>query len=91
MFVKYSPKDVHELIFYYQGHMQSELLPEELESFFISWANRIPQRSISLTIFNDHKGHKGSLNTNDENMEIIKKYINSGVVKKFVVNHGKIY
>ena len=42
MFVKYSPKDIHELMLYYQHDIQSRLvLPEELESFFISWMNRI--------------------------------------------------
>src|SRR5256886_15524100 len=37
---KYSHENIHELVLYYRN--QSKLLPEELESFFISWTNRIP-------------------------------------------------
>ena len=64
-----------KLILYNIG-VRSELLPEELESFFISWTNRIPQKD---TIRNS------SLVTNNENMEIIKKYTKLGVIKKFKV------
>src|ERR1051325_11654561 len=41
---KYSPKNFHELKLSYT---YSDLLPEELESFFISWANRTPQKPLS--------------------------------------------
>ena len=85
-FVDYSPKDIHELILYYQGCVQSELLPEELESFFISWVNHTPPKSLSLSIIkNGHnKLYSLNLNTNYENMEIIKKYIKLGVIKRFI-------
>ena len=68
---KYSPKNFYELELKY-----SKLLPVELESFFISWKNRIPQKSLSLII----NGNK-SLYTNDENKKIIEKYVKLGVVK----------
>ena len=84
--VKYAPKDVHELILYYQGCVESELPPEELESFFISWINRIPRKSLSLYIFNDSKNKLNSLSDiNDKNMEIINKYTKLGIIKKFEI------
>ncbi|RIA82114.1 hypothetical protein C1645_835889 [Glomus cerebriforme] len=35
--VNYSQKNFYEIILFYQHYEQSELLPEELESFFIRW------------------------------------------------------
>ena len=82
-FVKYSHRNVSELTLYHLTSVLFELLPEELESFFISWTNRIPQKSLSLVIvkYNLNSG----LDANNENMEIIKKYTKLGVVKKFKV------
>ena len=82
-FVKYSHKNVSELILHHLFYTQSKLLPEELESFFISWTNRIPQKSLSLIIVKYNPN--SSLDTNNENMEIIKKYTELGVIKKFKV------
>ncbi len=75
-----------KLILYNIG-VRSELLPEELESFFISWTNRIPQKSLSLVIlkYNYLKNSLDTLDINEENMEIIKKYTKLGVIKKFKV------
>ena len=84
MFVKYSPKDIHELILVYQYVVQSELLPDELESFFLSWMNRILKKSLSLVIVKRYLAANG-LDRNDKNMEIIKKYFKLGVIKKFIV------
>ncbi|GES81837.1 hypothetical protein GLOIN_2v1549563 [Rhizophagus clarus] len=81
--VKYS-QNIHELIFYHLFVERIKLLPEELESFFISWTNRKPQKSISLVIGNDNSH---SLAKNYENMEIIKKYIKLGFIKKFKVTN----
>ncbi|GBB86751.1 hypothetical protein RclHR1_13150007 [Rhizophagus clarus] len=81
MVAKYS-QNVYELILYHQYDVQFELLPEELESFFISWINRKPQKSLSLVTV---KYDANSLDTNQENIEIINKYIKLGVVKKFIV------
>ena len=80
-FAKYSHKNVSELILHYFFDIRFKLLPEELESFFISWTNRIPQKSLSLVIIK----RRNSLDTNDENMKIIKKYTKLGVIKKFKV------
>ncbi|RIA81095.1 hypothetical protein C1645_837526 [Glomus cerebriforme] len=80
--IKYSPKNFYEIIFYYMNKIQSELLPEELEFFFINWMNRVPQKSLSLIIINYKEN---SLNRNDNNMKIINKYIELGVIKRFEV------
>ena len=56
------------------SYRKSESLPETLESFFISWEKRIPQKSLIL-IFTDPDGHCG-LNVIEENNIIIKKYQN---------------
>ncbi|RIA87716.1 hypothetical protein C1645_827388 [Glomus cerebriforme] len=79
-FVKYSHKNVYEIILYHVYSTRSKLLPEELESFFISWTNRVPQKLLSLIIINNYNN---SLDINAENMKIINKYINLGVIKKF--------
>ena len=79
-FAKHSHKNVSELILYHFCDIRSKLLPEELESFFISWTNRIPQKSLSLVIV---VKYQNSLDMNNENMEIIKKYTKLGVIKKF--------
>ncbi|RIA85805.1 hypothetical protein C1645_879076 [Glomus cerebriforme] len=74
---KYSPKTFHELELNYSYNSKSELLPEELESFFMSWANRIPHKPLSLIIVDD----ECSFEKNEENMKIIEKYIKLGVVR----------
>ncbi|RIA80430.1 hypothetical protein C1645_860274 [Glomus cerebriforme] len=49
---KYSPKNFCELkICYYSN---SELLPEDLESFFINWKNRASKTLFTLIIFKKH-------------------------------------
>ena len=78
--VKYSPKNFYELKIY--NDSQSELLPEDLESFFVGWKNRIPKKSFSLIVIKDSYN---SLEVNEENMKIIKKYIKLGTIKKFKV------
>ncbi|RIA90187.1 hypothetical protein C1645_876264 [Glomus cerebriforme] len=68
---EYSPKNFCELKIY--NDTVTELLPEELESFFISWESRTPKKSLNLVIVKDLYD---SLEVNEENMEIIKKYKN---------------
>ncbi|RIA98786.1 hypothetical protein C1645_870402 [Glomus cerebriforme] len=80
--VKYSPKNFYEIIFQHINIIYSVLIPEELESFFINWTNRVPQKSLSLVIVNDGSN---SLDTSDGNIEIINKYIELGVIKKFEI------
>ena len=79
--IKDSPKNFHELELCYSFSAVSELLPEELESFFTSWSNRIPQRSFSLIIV---RNDSCTLDENDENMKIIEKYIKLGIIKEFI-------
>ncbi|PKB99056.1 hypothetical protein RhiirA5_430349 [Rhizophagus irregularis] len=79
--LKYS-QNINELILYYLFTVQFNLLPEELESFFVNWTNRVPQKSLSLIIIYDEEN---SLDKNDENIEIINKYIKLGVIRKFKV------
>jgi hypothetical protein len=86
--VKYS-QNITEIILHHVFILKTELLPEELESFFISWTNRIPQKSLSLVIVKYKTSN--SLDTNDENMEIIKKYIKLGVLKLHVTGYSALY
>ncbi|RIA80839.1 hypothetical protein C1645_837974 [Glomus cerebriforme] len=81
-FVKYSHKNTYEIILCHQYYTRSELPSKDLESFFVSWTNRELQKSLSLIII---KYDASSLDTDVENMEIIKKYIRLGVIKKFEV------
>ena len=74
---EYSPKNFHELRLNYTSD-GSDLLPEELESFFISWEDRIPQLSL-IIIYNGYR----ILDDIDGNMEIIEKYTKLGIVKEF--------
>ncbi|PKC66954.1 hypothetical protein RhiirA1_459021 [Rhizophagus irregularis] len=82
MVVKYS-QNINELILYHIFTVRFNLLPEELESFFVNWTNRVPQKSLSLVIV--IYDEENSLDKNDENIEIINKYTKLGVIKKFKV------
>ena len=75
MVTKYSPKFLHELKFYYLHGVQDLRL--ELESTLISWSNRVPSIPLSL-IFQKFR----LKSIGEENMKLIKKYINLGVIKK---------
>jgi hypothetical protein len=82
--LKFSPKNFYELeIYYCSYHEPSGILPKELDEFFINWKNRLTQRSLSLTIFNNIDGI--GLEANEENMKIIKKYEEIGLIKKFKI------
>jgi len=78
---KFSSKSFYELKIYYGYKAYSKVSWEELESFFISWTNRIPQRSISFIIINGYKSN--GLVVKEENMQVIEQYIKLGVIKKF--------
>ncbi|RIA82964.1 hypothetical protein C1645_880782 [Glomus cerebriforme] len=82
MFVNYSNKNTFEIILYHYYDMESKLLPKELESFFISWIDHVPQKSLSLIIVNDDDK---SLDANEDNLKIIEKYKKLGVIKRFKV------
>ncbi|CAB4387275.1 hypothetical protein GLOIN_2v1784405 [Rhizophagus irregularis DAOM 181602=DAOM 197198] len=78
----YSNKNTCELVLYHLYNTRSKLLPEELESILSIWKNRVPIKPLSLMIV---KYDANSLDTNDINMKIIRKYIKLGVIKKFKV------
>ncbi|GBC05276.1 hypothetical protein RclHR1_06150002 [Rhizophagus clarus] len=77
----FSPKNFHILKLCYSYNTRSVLQPNELESFFINWAKREPQKSLSLIIFNK-KAY--TFIEDDENKKIIDKYVKLGVIKFFV-------
>ena len=82
MVSKYSPKNFYELRI---DNTESELSSEELESFFISWRDRIPQQSLSFIIFTfdfDDFDEKINLSLYID-LRIIEKYKTLGVIKKF--------
>ena len=69
---KHSPKNFYELEL-----RQPNLVPEDLEFFFISWNNRELKRSLSLIFYDDYS----PLSVKEENMKIIEKYKNLGIIK----------
>ncbi|RIA91910.1 hypothetical protein C1645_875123 [Glomus cerebriforme] len=73
---KHSPKNFCELKMY--NNSISKLIPKDLETFFISWLNRIPKKLLTLIII---KEDYNSLEDDEENMKIIDKYENLGVIK----------
>ena len=81
---KYSPKDFYELRIFYLIYSDLELFLEELEHVLISWANRIPQKSLSLIIIN--KYHLINLKIKKENMKMIKKFKKLDFIKKWKIN-----
>ncbi|RIA84330.1 hypothetical protein C1645_832444 [Glomus cerebriforme] len=73
---EHSPENFYELKIYNRSN--SNLLPEELENFFISWKSRTSKKSLSLIIIKHY--NYNSLEINEENMKIINHYKNSGVI-----------
>ncbi|GBB88022.1 hypothetical protein RclHR1_14540001 [Rhizophagus clarus] len=73
----YSPKNFYKLKVRYGSY--SQLIPEDLEGFFINWKNRVPQRPISFTF----KGCINSLGAKEGNIGVIKKYTDLGIINKF--------
>jgi hypothetical protein len=61
----HSPKMFRELKLYYAYEANSEVSPNDLDSFFKSWANRIPRKSFSLIIISS------KLKVRKENVEMI--------------------
>ncbi|RIA96290.1 hypothetical protein C1645_815608 [Glomus cerebriforme] len=71
---RYSPKNFHELNF---TSYNTEILPDDYESFFTSWKDRVPLKSISFRI-SDVMSY-----SDEENEEIMEKYKSLGVIKDF--------
>ncbi|PKC01783.1 hypothetical protein RhiirA5_426171 [Rhizophagus irregularis] len=84
MITNYSPKNLNriELLYRHQSYTE-KLHPEVLDSFFISWTKRLPYFPISIII--KRLDVTESLDTNEENMNIINKYIKLNVIKKFII------
>ncbi len=78
---KHSPKKFYKLKIFYKNYGEPELFSEELEPVFISWANRIPQKSLSLFI----KDYTKIFGVKKESMEVIEKFKTLGVIKKFEI------
>ena len=74
--LKYSQKNFYELKFY-DNDIELELFSKELESFFASWRDCKPRKSLSFIIVGSN------LKVEEENMEVIKKYVELGIIKKF--------
>ena len=77
-----SPKNFCELKIFNRSS-DSVLVPEDLESFFMSWKNRTPSKSLSLTIIKNGWVYRSSLEMDENNMKIVEIYKNLGVIKKF--------
>ncbi len=82
--VKHSPKKFHELKIFFNGPVKPELFSEELDPIFQSWANRLPQKSLSITIEGDFMASE-SRGVKKESMKVIEKFKELGVIKKFKV------
>ncbi|GBC40939.1 uncharacterized protein OCT59_029350 [Rhizophagus irregularis] len=74
-------------LLYFPRPYTKKLLSEELDSFFINWSKRVPYFPITIIINRFH--HTKSLDTEEENLNIIDKYIRSKVIKKFIVSIEK--
>ncbi|PKY53194.1 hypothetical protein RhiirA4_471268 [Rhizophagus irregularis] len=84
----YSPENMNRIeLLYFPRPYTKKLLSEELDSFFINWSKRVPYIPITIIINRFH--HTKSLDTEEENLNIIDKYIRSKVIKKFIVSIEK--
>jgi hypothetical protein len=72
--VNYSPNNFHELKLY--SYSCFNVSPEDLESFFMSWKNRTPKKLLNLIFI--------EIGINENNLKIIKKYENLGVIKFWI-------
>ncbi len=80
---KYSPKKFYKIKIFWMNSrfVRSEFFLKELEPVFISWANRKPQKSLSLIIIDP----LDEIEVKKESMEIIEKFQKLGVIKKFEI------
>ncbi|CAI2168075.1 6737_t:CDS:1 [Funneliformis geosporum] len=78
---KHSPKPFYKLTLFYAYKSLSKLLPKELKSFFTSWKDRTPQKSLNFAINTRHA--MNNLDFKKENMNVIEKFVKLGVIKKF--------
>ena len=82
---KYSPKDFYELKIYQVN--QSELLSDDLESFITMWRDRVSKKSLTLIIIIEGGDENHGLGVNEENMKVIGKYKELGIIEKFEIKY----
>jgi hypothetical protein len=75
--VKYSQNNFYKLKI--NNDSPSELSPNDLETFFIGWNNRKSNKIFTLIT---NKNNYYGLDIDENNIKMIKKYENLGVVKK---------
>ena len=75
-----SSEKFHELKIHWERLLTEKYL-EELEPFLMSWANRMPPKSLSLIIID----YSSKLKVGKENTEMIEKFKELGVIKKFEI------
>ena len=75
----YSPINFYELKILNTASY-SELLPEDLEVFFINWKNRVPNKKFSLIVV---KNCLYDMDANNDIMNVIEKYKNLGVIENY--------
>ncbi|GBC02597.1 hypothetical protein RclHR1_00470027 [Rhizophagus clarus] len=71
----HSPSNFCELKIYYISNSDF-VSPEDLESFFINWKNRVPKKLLRLII-----NKNNNIEVNEENKKIAEKYENLGIIK----------
>jgi len=82
----YSPNSFCELKIY--NSPNSYFISSELESFFISWKSRTPKKLLTLIYIKDSNGN---CLVNEENMKIIEKYKNLGIIEYEFKVHEEDY
>ncbi|CAG8589517.1 9345_t:CDS:1 [Funneliformis mosseae] len=81
---KHSPKNFCQL----KIDLDFLFLPNDLESFFTSWWDRRPRKSLTLIFFKDKfEGYEVS----EENIKIIERFIKLGTIKRFEMTDGFFY
>jgi hypothetical protein len=79
--VNYSPNNFHELKI--NNNRKFDVSPKDLESFFVRWRNRTPKKLLSLVFIN--------ISTNKENLKLIEKYENLGIIKSYTKQYSEYY
>jgi hypothetical protein len=77
--INYSPNNFCKLKLF--NTKNSNLSPEDLKSFLISWKDRTPTKSLKLIIIKEKSSLIRSLDDYKENMKIIEKYKDLGIIK----------
>ncbi|RIA83215.1 hypothetical protein C1645_880630 [Glomus cerebriforme] len=62
----------------YDRYACSKLIPKELESFFVSWTNRVPQKPLYLIV--ELMFTNNSFEKDDENKKIIENFVKLGIL-----------